>query len=83
MDVVDETIQVPDTAAFEMSSRLAREEGILAGISAGANVWAACELAKRPEMDGKTSAGMTDNRKTERCHRKHSSAYKKSPSFYN
>ena len=37
-----------------MTARLAREEGILAGISSGANVWAALEVARRPEMKGKT-----------------------------
>ena len=52
--VVDEVILVSNDSAFETSARLAREEGILAGISAGANVWAALELAKRPENQGKT-----------------------------
>ena len=39
--------------AFEVSRRLAREEGILTGISAGANVWAAMQVAKRPGNEGK------------------------------
>lgn len=50
----DEVITCSAEDAFETSRRLAREEGILAGISTGANVWAARELAKRPENAGKT-----------------------------
>ena len=46
-DLIDEVIQVQDEDAFKTSERLAREEGILAGISAGANVWAALQVAKR------------------------------------
>ncbi len=49
MDVVDEIIQVTNDDAGKMSRRLAREEGILGGISAGAALWAALEVAKRPE----------------------------------
>jgi cysteine synthase A len=53
---VVESILVTNEDAFAMSRRLAKEEGILAGISTGANVWAAIELAKRPENKGKMIA---------------------------
>jgi cysteine synthase A len=46
-EYVDEIIQVENEDAFATSERLAREEGILAGISAGANTWAALQVAKR------------------------------------
>ncbi len=52
-ELVDEVIQISDADAGTTARRLAREEGILCGISAGANVWAALELAKRPENEGK------------------------------
>ena len=48
-----ECVQVTNDDAFAMARRLAKEEGILAGISTGANVWAAIEIAKRPENKGK------------------------------
>jgi cysteine synthase A len=48
-----ECIQVTNEDAFAMARRLAKEEGILAGISSGANVWAALEVARRPESKGK------------------------------
>lgn len=51
--VYDEVIQASADDAFAVSRRLAREEGILTGISAGANAWAALELGKRPENQGK------------------------------
>ncbi len=51
--LIDEIIMVHDYDAFEMSRKLARQEGILAGISSGANVFAAIEIAKRKENDGK------------------------------
>jgi cysteine synthase A len=47
-------IQVTNDDAFAMARRLAKEEGILAGISSGANVWAALQVAKKPENKGKT-----------------------------
>ena len=51
--LITECVQVTNDDAFAMSRRLAKEEGILVGISTGANVWAAIELAKRPENKGK------------------------------
>jgi cysteine synthase A len=53
-ELVDEIIQVKHEDAGETSIRLAKEEGILGGISSGANVWAALQVAKRPENKGKT-----------------------------
>lgn len=50
---ITECIQVSNDDAFAMARRLAKEEGILAGISSGANVVAAIEVAKRPENKGK------------------------------
>ncbi|MGV8911772.1 MAG: cysteine synthase A [Rhodoglobus sp.] len=53
-DVYDEVLDVNITQSVTMARRLAAEEGILAGISSGATVHAALELAKRPENAGKT-----------------------------
>jgi cysteine synthase A len=50
--IYDEIVRVSDEAAFETARRLAYEEGILVGISAGANVWAATEVGHRPENKG-------------------------------
>jgi cysteine synthase A len=50
---VTEVIKVSNDDAFVYARRLAKEEGILAGISSGANVWAALQIAKRPENKGK------------------------------
>ncbi len=52
-DVYDEIITVENEAAFETGKNLARKEGLLVGISSGAAVFAASELAKRPENKGK------------------------------
>ena len=50
----DEVIRVTNEDAIEMARRAAREEGMLVGISAGANIWAALQVAARPESKGKT-----------------------------
>jgi cysteine synthase len=50
---IAECIQVTNEDSFAMARRLAKEEGILAGISTGANVWAAVQVASRPENKGK------------------------------
>jgi cysteine synthase A len=52
-DVIDEVLSVSDEDALETARRVAKEEGVLAGISAGANIWAALEVAARSEMTGK------------------------------
>jgi len=51
--LLDETIQVSNEEAFLWARRLAKEEGIMAGISSGANMCAAAKVAARPEMKGK------------------------------
>jgi cysteine synthase A len=53
MELVDEVIKVSNENAGLFARRLAKEEGILAGISSGAATWAAVEVAKRPENEGK------------------------------
>ncbi len=52
-ELLDEVIQVTNENAGAFARRLAREEGILAGISSGAAAWAAVEVAKKPESKGK------------------------------
>ena len=52
-EIYDEIITVENEDAFETGRTLARKEGLLVGISSGAAVWAATELAKRPENKGK------------------------------
>jgi len=52
--IIDEIIRVTNEDAFDTARRLSCEEGILAGISSGAAVWAALQLAAKPENNGKT-----------------------------
>ena len=52
--ILDEILTVTDQDAYETGRALARREGILVGITSGAAVWAAAELARRPENQGKT-----------------------------
>ena len=52
-EIYDEVIRVKADDAFAFARRAAREEGLLVGISSGAALWAAVEVAKRPENDGK------------------------------
>lgn len=53
MDIVDEVVQVTNDQAFETARRLAKEEGLLAGISCGAATYGALQVARRPENAGK------------------------------
>lgn len=52
-EVVDEIVIIPEENAADIARRLAKEEGILVGISSGGAMWAALEVAKRPESEGK------------------------------
>ena len=57
VDLIDEVVQVKDEDAKATARRLAREEGILAGISSGAAAWAALQVAGREESKGKADCG--------------------------
>lgn len=52
-DLLDEVIQVADEDALVLGRRLAKEEGLLSGISSGAALWAAIQVGKRPENEGR------------------------------
>jgi cysteine synthase A len=52
-EIVDEIIQCPDEDAIDLAKRMAREEGVLAGMSCGAALYAAIQVGNRPEFDGK------------------------------
>ncbi len=52
--MIDEVIDIDDDDAIRGARLLARHEGVLAGISSGAALWAALQLARRPENRGKT-----------------------------
>jgi len=54
LKIVDEVIKVSNEDSGDMAKKLARQEGIFAGISCGAAMWAALEVAKRKESEGKT-----------------------------
>ncbi|MEO1527000.1 MAG: cysteine synthase A [Planctomycetota bacterium] len=51
--LIDDVVKVDDEDAFEWGRQLAKQEGIVGGISSGANMWAAAQVAARPEMKGK------------------------------
>jgi cysteine synthase A len=53
VDVIDEVVTVADEAALETGRRLAKEEGLMVGISSGAAAWAALKIARREENRGK------------------------------
>lgn len=53
VDIVDEVIQISNENALETARKLALTDGVMGGISTGANVWAAMQVAQRPEMAGK------------------------------
>ena len=53
-EVYDEIIPVANDDAFAFGKEIAKEEGVLVGISSGAALWAAIQVAKRPEFEGKT-----------------------------
>ena len=51
--IYDEVLDAPNEEALKYARRAAKEEGLLVGISSGAALWGAAQIAKRPEFDGK------------------------------
>jgi cysteine synthase A len=51
--IYDEVVRVKNDDAFDIARRMAKEEGLLVGISSGAAMWAALQVARRPENQGK------------------------------
>ena len=54
VELLDEVVPVSDSDAFALARHVGKSEGVLVGISSGAALWAAVEVAKRPEAKGKT-----------------------------
>jgi cysteine synthase A len=53
VDIIDDVVQVADEDAMETARKLAKDEGLMCGISSGAAAWAALQLARKPENEGK------------------------------
>ena len=54
VELIDEIIQVPNNDAMDTARQLAAREGVLAGVSSGAAMWAAIQISRLPENEGKT-----------------------------